>query len=120
MSDNVNHPSHYTAGDIECIDAINASMSPDEYRGYLKGNVIKYLWRYRLKKGDPLEDIRKAQWYLTKLEKSLSNDPRNAVVYANGDGALYVGSRDGDAIWESKFDKDSMKFVNSLKIEGDC
>lgn len=120
MSDNVNHPSHYTAGDIECIDAINASMSPDEYRGYLKGNVIKYLWRYRLKSGDPLEDICKAQWYLAKLKKSLLNDPHNAVVYANGDGALYVGSKDGDAIWESKFDKEAMKVINSIKIEGDC
>lgn len=119
MADNVNHPSHYTAGDIECIDAINASMSPDEYRGYLKGNVIKYLWRYRLKKGDPLEDIRKAQWYLTKLEKSLSKDPRNTVVYANGDG-VDVGSSDGEAFWESKFDKDTMTFLRSLKIEGDC
>ena len=118
MSDNVNHPSHYTAGDIECIDAINASMSPDEYRGYLKGNVIKYLWRYRLKKGDPLEDIRKAQWYLTKLEHDLSTEYGNAVVYSTGDG-VYVGSRDREAIWESKFDKEAMKIINTITLEGD-
>lgn len=69
-SDSVNHPSHYTDGDIECIDAIRASMSPDEFKGYLKGNVIKYLWRYRLK-GREKEDIQKASWYLNKLNDVL-------------------------------------------------
>lgn len=69
-SDAVNHPSHYTDGDIECIDAIRASMSPDEFKGYLKGNVIKYLWRYRLK-GREKEDIQKASWYLNKLNEIL-------------------------------------------------
>ena len=45
-SDPVNHPTHYTSGNIECIDAIRESMSLLEYHGYLKGNVMKYLWRY--------------------------------------------------------------------------
>ena len=47
--DNVNSPAHYTQGGIECIDAIRASMSADEFAGFLKGNAIKYLWRYRHK-----------------------------------------------------------------------
>lgn len=64
--DLVNHPEHYTSGSIECIDAIKASMSFDDFCGYLKGNVIKYLWRYN-HKGNPIQDLKKAQWYLTKL-----------------------------------------------------
>lgn len=39
MTDNVNHPAHYTQGGIECIEAIKASMTPEAFRGYLKGNV---------------------------------------------------------------------------------
>lgn len=65
-NDAVNHPSHYTIGGIECIEAIKASMSPEEFHGYLKGNSIKYLWRYRLK-GRAKEDLQKAQWYLNRL-----------------------------------------------------
>ena len=49
MSDAVNHPSHYTGGDIECIDAIKASMTNEAFLGYLKGNIQKYLWRYEKK-----------------------------------------------------------------------
>lgn len=68
IRDNINNPEHYTTGDIECIDAIKASMSHEEYIGFLKGNVIKYLWRYRLKgKEKSVEDLGKAQWYLNKL-----------------------------------------------------
>tara|TARA_R110000787_G_scaffold45335_8_gene110600 strand:+ start:1313 stop:1537 length:225 start_codon:yes stop_codon:yes gene_type:complete len=73
IRDNINNPEHYTTGDIECIDAIKASMSHEEYIGFLKGNVIKYLWRYGLKgKEKSVEDLGKAQWYLNKLigEKS--------------------------------------------------
>ena len=69
MNDNVNHPSHYTQGDIECIDAIKASMSIFEYRGYLKGNIQKYIWRYN-DKLKPQEDLKKAQWYLNQLINS--------------------------------------------------
>lgn len=66
MENNVNHPSHYTEGDVECIDAIKASMSFEEFVGYLKGNCVKYLWRYR-NKGKAVEDLKKAQWYLERL-----------------------------------------------------
>lgn len=65
--DEINHPAHYTQGGIECIDAIEASMTPDQFEGYLKGNVQKYLWRYEIKGG--LKDLEKAMWYLDRLIK---------------------------------------------------
>lgn len=68
-SDNVNHPQHYTNGGIECIDAIKESLTADEFRGYVKGNVMKYLWRERHKNGD--EDLKKAAWYLNRLVDGL-------------------------------------------------
>ena len=64
--DVVNHPSHYTDGEIECIDAIEAQLTAEEYRGYLRGNCAKYLWRCMLK-GKPVEDLKKCQWYLERL-----------------------------------------------------
>ena len=69
-ADAVNHPSHYTSGGIECIAAIKASMSAEEYRGYLKGNVMKYWWRYE-SKGKPAEDLKKARTYLEWLIKEI-------------------------------------------------
>ena len=60
--DAVNHPNHYCQGGIECIKAIEASMTPEEFQGYCKGNVMKYIWRFREKNG--LEDLKKAQVYL--------------------------------------------------------
>ena len=62
--DMVNHPPHYNASGIECIDAIEAATD-DGYEYYLQGNIMKYIWRYRYKNG--LEDLHKAQWYLGKL-----------------------------------------------------
>lgn len=63
--DMVNQPAHYTAGDIECIDAIQAALTPEEFRGYLKGNALKYVWRERHKGGT--ESIAKANWYLARF-----------------------------------------------------
>lgn len=60
-------PDYYNRASIECIEAIKASMSRDEFMGFLKGNVIKYVWRYKEKNG--LEDLRKANYYLEQLEK---------------------------------------------------
>jgi|TARA_R110000822_G_scaffold305295_1_gene430932 hypothetical protein len=65
-NDMVNSPNHYTAGDVECIDGIEASMTPEAFKGYCKGAVIKYLWRYE-RKSKALEDLKKAEWYLSKL-----------------------------------------------------
>lgn len=65
MSDNVNHPSHYTFGEIECIDAIHAALGDDGFLAYCEGNAIKYLWRYRIKGGR--ESIAKARWYIDRM-----------------------------------------------------
>lgn len=65
--DMVNHPDHYTKGGIECIEAIRASMTMEEFAGYLKGNVLKYLWRFESKE-NPSEDLAKANWYLDRLQ----------------------------------------------------
>jgi hypothetical protein len=67
MHDPVNSPKHYADNDggIECIEAIEASMSMEEFKGFLKGNVQKYVWRYAQKNG--AEDLKKAKWYLERL-----------------------------------------------------
>ena len=65
MTDNVNNPPHYTSGNIECIDAIKAALTPEEFRGFCKGNVIKYVYRERMKGQD--ESLRKACYYLDKV-----------------------------------------------------
>jgi len=63
--DFVNAPPHYREGGIECIDAIRSALTEDEFRGYLKGNCLKYVWRERHKNG--LQDIQKLGWYATEL-----------------------------------------------------
>ena len=73
MSDPIN-PNHYRAGEIECIDAIEAQLSPTEFRGYLRGQVAKYNWRLGLK--DSVEqDAQKMLWYASMLA---GVDPRVA------------------------------------------
>jgi hypothetical protein len=64
MTDQIN-PDHYKQGGIECIDAIEAALTPEEFRGYCKGNIIKYTWRERMK-GEAIS-LSKAQWYLRRL-----------------------------------------------------
>lgn len=71
--DPVNHPSYYTQGGIECIDAMKASMKPEEFRGYLRGCAFKYLWRFE-DKGNAIQDLEKAHWYLDKLEDEIDGE----------------------------------------------
>ncbi|WP_236586726.1 DUF3310 domain-containing protein [Proteus mirabilis] len=66
VKDNVNNPPHYASGDIECIDAIKASMTKEAFLGYLKGNIQKYVWRYE-KKINPVQDLKKARWYMERM-----------------------------------------------------
>lgn len=74
MTDNVNHPSHYTQGGVECIDAITAAtVNKTGIEAVCTANVIKYLWRYEAKNG--LEDVKKAQWYLNRLIAALEGKP---------------------------------------------
>lgn len=64
--DNVNNPAHYGNGSIECIDYIEDFLNKDEFQGYLRGNIAKYLHRWPWK-GKPVEDLKKARWYLDRL-----------------------------------------------------
>lgn len=66
VNDVVNAPAHYTAGGIECIDYLKAKLSVEEFKGFLRGNVVKYLSRAGLK-SDAVEDLKKAAWYLQRL-----------------------------------------------------
>ena len=72
LYDNVNAPAHYLHGKKETIDVITDCMTNDEFHGYLKGNILKYVSRYKFK-GEPLEDLQKAHWYLSRLIKEVSN-----------------------------------------------
>ena len=63
----VNHPSHYNAGSIEVIDAIE-----DWQLDFNAGNVVKYVARHQ-HKGRPLEDLKKAMWYLQRLIDNVEN-----------------------------------------------
>ncbi len=74
MNDPIN-PAHYQGNGIQCIDAIRSTMSRDEFLGYLRGNVIKYTWRMH-QKGNPVENAKKANWYLDLLTEELAHDPR--------------------------------------------
>ena len=68
--DMVNHPSHYTQGGIECIDALKAAtVSKTGIEAVCTANAIKYLWRYEEKNG--IEDVKKARWYINRLIKEL-------------------------------------------------
>ena len=71
--DVVNNPEHYNTGTIECIEAIRESMSSEAYAGYLKGNCMKYLWRYDYK-GKQVQDLQKAGWYLRKLTEMVTEE----------------------------------------------
>ena len=68
--DDVDSPFHYNNGSVECIDAIEAASTKEEFEGYLRANVLKYVWRFRYK--DNIKDLRKAKWYLEKLISSVS------------------------------------------------
>jgi hypothetical protein len=70
--DKVNNPSHYGQGSIECIEYIEDFLTKEEFIGYLRGNIAKYLHRWRYKNG--IEDLKKAQWYQNKLIEVVDDD----------------------------------------------
>jgi hypothetical protein len=76
----VDRPQHYAFGGIEAIEGIEASMSPEAFRGFCKGNVLKYVWRYESKNG--LEDLEKAKWYLNQLIFALETDQEREALAA--------------------------------------
>lgn len=87
----VEHPSHYTSGGIECIDAMKAMLAGYEqeqittkyYWHFLAGQVLKYLWRWPLKER-PLQDLKKARWYLDRLIDDVENQD-HAVTELHSD-----------------------------------
>lgn len=74
MADMVNHPPHYKAhpSGVECIEIV-------EWFPFNIGNAIKYLWRHD-EKGNPIEDLRKAKWYIDREITSLSNMEERATT----------------------------------------
>lgn len=73
MSDPVNKPAHYTAGNVECIDGIEAAVEGlTGAEAFNTGQVLKYVWRWKRKGG--LEDLRKARWYLDRLIAAIVNE----------------------------------------------
>jgi hypothetical protein len=104
MEDPIN-PSHYTKGAIECIEAIKASMSPEAFKGFLKGNIQKYVWRYEAKGG--VESLQKAQWYLSRLIATLEEE-----------GKAKTQSPVGHAPVEGKYDPDG--YMSSGCPDGYC
>jgi hypothetical protein len=75
--DSVNHPDHYKGRGIEAIEAIRAMMDPKEFRAFLRGTILKYVWRME-SKDSALENARKAQWYLGRLVFEIANEQRLA------------------------------------------
>tara|TARA_R100000988_G_C3947068_1_gene139169 strand:- start:200 stop:505 length:306 start_codon:yes stop_codon:yes gene_type:complete len=73
--DMVNSPPHYNQSGIECIAAIQAALGPN-FKYYLQGNVMKYLWRFDYK-SKPIEDLDKADWYLERLREEVMADDKS-------------------------------------------
>ena len=71
VNSEVNHPSHYNQGDVECIDAMKSAFGKEAVKDFCLCNAFKYIWRSRSKNG--IEDIQKAKWYLNKF-KELEED----------------------------------------------
>jgi hypothetical protein len=90
--DPVSHPNHYTQGAVECIDAIESALGPEDFIAFLQGQVLKYMWRFRCK-DNPLQDLQKADWYLKLLlkrvgeyELSQKNNPLGHAQKEEQDG----------------------------------
>ena len=74
--DTVNSPEHYNMLDVEAINLIEMSMTKEEFLGYLKGNVLKYIIRYK-HKGNASEDLDKGKWYLDRLRNKINEQSSN-------------------------------------------
>ena len=68
IHDPVNAPQHYRQGAVECIDAIKSALGDEGFKDYCVGNAMKYLFRWRHKNG--IEDLRKAQWYVSEAVRT--------------------------------------------------
>ena len=88
MDDQINNPSHYNTGGMECIEAQTAALTYEEMQGYLKATALKYLWRMG-KKGPALTDAKKAQWFTDRLVVLLGT--RVPTASAGGLGSVDEG-----------------------------
>ena len=84
-NDAVNHPQHYTNGGIECIDALTSMISgfTDPNNAALSWQVVKYVWRHPFK-GNALQDLKKARWYLDRLILAEEQKPKDAIDELGG------------------------------------
>lgn len=78
-TEKVNHPSHYNFNKKETIDIIDDFCTDEEFIGFLKGNILKYIHRYSHKNG--LEDLNKAKWYIEKLISLQEKKPDQTGFY---------------------------------------
>lgn len=76
------NPDHYKQGNVECIDGLESALSSEEFEGFLKGNILKYVWRESSK--NKTEDLKKAQWYLNRLIKYRESMPQLSVLAKEG------------------------------------
>lgn len=83
MTNNVNHPGHYNKGSMEVIKGLRM-LTPEQYKGFLKGNVIKYVARCEYK-NSPIEDLEKAEFYLGKLKETIRDENKVNLENANAD-----------------------------------
>src|SRR5699024_6026526 len=93
MSDAINSPNHYNSGDIETIDYIQDKLTAEQFEGYLVGNVMKYVSRYRHKNG--MEDLKKARWHLDRLIDGVPD----------GDGVVNICLYCGEHYWSTRSTK---------------
>ena len=71
----ITHPKHYNTGVIETIELIKSSMPIDAYKGYLMGNILKYVCSHKHKNpAEPWKDLKKAEWYLAALIREEANN----------------------------------------------
>lgn len=110
--DNVVKPKHYTSGKIEVIDYIKDKLTPEQYKGYLLGNVIKYISRFRLKNG--LEDLEKGRVYLDWLAKVEAGEaPKPPLLHGEGETEQLIPAfKPGDKIRN----RDGSNFSNGKKV----
>lgn len=93
----VNHPQHYNAGSMECIDGLVGAFGNEEVAIFCKINAMKYIWRLG-HKDDEAQEIGKIKWYLDKylelknsIEKRLEKDEPTYIIGgigANGQGSV--------------------------------
>src|SRR5690606_7791349 len=95
MSDPVNHPAQYKLfPGQEAIDIIQAALTPEEYRGYLKGNALKYRLRAG-NKDDLRQDIDKSEWYRLRLISQATKAAAELVEWPESEARMDVIGQNG-------------------------